>query len=78
MKKIFAGNCFQFFLQNILYKTLFATNFVKNTCEFYNFVKEIITHEGITYQLKFLEKIAGKNLLLQIFLTNLQENSHVI
>jgi len=25
-------------LQNILYKTLFATNFVGNTCEFYNFV----------------------------------------
>ena len=27
------------FLQNILYKTLFATNFVRNTCEFYNFVE---------------------------------------
>ena len=26
------------FLQNILYKKLFATNFVENTCEFYNFV----------------------------------------
>jgi len=26
------------FLQNILYKTLFATNFVRNTYEFYNFV----------------------------------------
>jgi len=26
------------FLQNILYKTLFATNFVGNTYEFYNFV----------------------------------------
>ena len=26
------------FLQNILYKTLFATNFVGNTCKFYNFV----------------------------------------
>jgi len=25
-------------LQNILYKTLFATNFVGNTCNFYNFV----------------------------------------
>ena len=25
------------FLQNILYKTLFTTNFVGNTCEFYNF-----------------------------------------
>jgi len=27
------------FLQHILYKTLFATNFVGNTCEFYNFVE---------------------------------------
>jgi len=25
-------------LQNILYKTLFATNFVRNICQFYNFV----------------------------------------
>jgi len=24
--------------QNILYKTLFATNFIENTCKFYNFV----------------------------------------
>jgi len=26
-------------LQNILYETLFAINFVKNICKFYNFVK---------------------------------------
>jgi len=26
------------FLQNILYKKIFVTNFVENTCEFYNFV----------------------------------------
>jgi len=38
----------------------------------------MIIHEGITYQLRFLEKIAGKCLLLQKFLTNLQEKSHVI
>jgi len=38
----------------------------------------MITHEGITCQLKFLEKMAENNLFLQIFLTNLQENSHVI
>jgi len=25
-------------LQNILYETLFTTNFVRNTCKFYNFV----------------------------------------
>jgi len=38
------------FLLNILYKKLFATNFVENTYEFYNFVG-IITHEGITVNL---------------------------
>jgi len=38
----------------------------------------MITHEGITCQLKFLEKMAEKILFLQIFLTNLQEKSHVI
>jgi len=27
------------FLKNILYKTFFATNFIRNTCEFYNFVE---------------------------------------
>jgi len=43
-------------LQNILYKTLFATNFVGNTYKFYNFV-EMITHEGNTCQVKFLEKV---------------------
>ena len=31
----------------------------------------MITHEGITFILKFLEKMAEKNLFLQIFLTNL-------
>jgi len=31
----------------------------------------MITHEGITCQLKFLEKMVEKSLFLQIFLTNL-------
>ena len=65
------------FLQNILYKTPFAKNFVRNTCEFYNFVGNNYPRRNYC-QLKFLEKIAGKSLFLQIFLTNLQENSHVI
>jgi len=34
----------------------------------------MITHEGITCQLKFLYKMTEKSLFLQIFLTNLQEN----
>ena len=38
----------------------------------------MITHEEITCQSKFLEKMGEKSLFLQIFLTNLQEKSHVI
>jgi len=38
----------------------------------------MIIHEGITFQLKFLKKMVEKSLFLQIFLTNLQKNSHVI
>jgi len=38
----------------------------------------MIIHERITCQLKFLEKMAEKSIFLQIFLTNLQEKSHVI
>jgi len=33
----------------------------------------MIRYKGITYQLKFLEKMAEKSLFLQIFLTNLQK-----
>jgi len=36
----------------------------------------MITHEGITYQLK-LKKMIKKNLFLQILLTNLQEKSYI-
>jgi len=36
------------------------------------------THNGITCQLKFLEKMAEKSLFFQIFLTNLQKKSHII
>jgi len=38
----------------------------------------MIIHEGITSQLKFLKKMTEKSFFLQIFLTNLQEKSHVI
>jgi len=53
------------FLQNILYKTLFATNFVRNTCEFYNFV-------GNNYPRRnYLPiKILKKNSRKKPFLTN--------
>jgi len=75
--KIFCRKLLLIFLQNIFYKTLFTKNFVGNTCEFYNFVGNNYPRR-ITCQLKFLEKIVGKSIFLQIFLTNLQENSHVI
>jgi len=38
----------------------------------------MITHEEITYQLKFLEKRVENSFFLQIFLTNLQEKSNII
>jgi len=38
----------------------------------------MITHERITCQLKFLEKIAEKSFFLWIFFINLQEKFHVI
>jgi len=38
VKKKICRKLLPIFLQNILYKTLFATNFVENTCKFYNFV----------------------------------------
>jgi len=38
----------------------------------------MITHEEITCQLKFLEKMVEKSHFFQFFLTNLQEKSHVI
>jgi len=38
----------------------------------------MITHERITCQLKFFEKIIEKSFFLQILLTNLQEKFYVI
>jgi len=46
-----------------LYKTLFAINFVKNTCKFNNFVGDDY-HEEITWQLKFLKKNTEKIIFL--------------
>jgi len=62
------------FLQNILYKTLFATNFVGNTYKFYNFVGNNYPRKNYL-SIQLLGKIVGKSLFLQILLTNLQENS---
>jgi len=52
-------------LQNIFYKTLFATNFVGNTCEIYNFI-------GNNYPRKnyLLIKILRKNSRKKSFLAN--------
>jgi len=64
-------------LQNILYKTLFATNFVGNTCKFYNFVGNDYPRRNYL-SIKILRKMKEKNIFLQIFLTNLQEKFHII
>jgi len=67
----------QIFLQNILYKIFFTINFVENTYEFYNFVRNNYPRKNYL-PIRLLEKIARKNLFLQILLTNLQEKSYVI
>jgi len=77
MKKICRKLLSIFFLQNILYKTIFATNFVRNTSEFFNFVENNYSRKNYL-SIKIIKKIVGKNILLQIILINLQENSHVI
>jgi len=70
------------FLQNILYKTLFAKNFVGNTYEFYNFVGNNYPQNNYPRNkylpIKILRKNGKKKFFLQIFSTNLQENSPVI
>jgi len=48
------------FLQNILYKTLFATNFVRNTCEFYNFVGNNYPRRKKSFLANFFNKFARK------------------
>jgi len=55
------------FSQNILYKILFVTNFVRNTYKFYNFVENNYPHEGIIYQLIFLKKMTEKNIFFKFF-----------
>jgi len=51
------------FLQNILYKILFATNFVKNTYKFYNFIENNYSRKNYVFfykfsSNKFIEKIS--------------------
>jgi len=77
MKKKICRKLLPIFLQNILYKTLFVTNFVGNTCEFYNFVGNNYPRRNYL-PIKILGKSSRKKPFLAIFLTNLQENSHVI
>jgi len=50
-------------LQNILYKTLFATNFVGNTCKFYNFVGNDYPRRNYL-SIKILRKNDKKNSFL--------------
>jgi len=53
------------FLQNILYKILFATNFIGNTCKFYNFVRNNYSRRNY-----LSTKILRKNDRKKSFLAN--------
>jgi len=64
-------------LQNILYKTLFPTNFVRNTYEFYNFVGNNYPRKNYL-SIKFFRINSRKKSFIEIFITNLQEKSHII
>jgi len=77
MKKKICRKLLPIFLQNILYKTLFTTNFVGNTYEFYNFVGNNYPRKNFL-SIKILRKNSRKKFFLAIFLTNLQKKSHVI
>jgi len=64
--KIIYRKLLPIFLQNILYKTSFATNFVGNTCEFYNFVANNYLRRNYL-QIKILRKISRKKSFLANF-----------
>ena len=53
-------------MQNILYKTLFVTNFVGNTCKFYNFVGNNYPRRNYL-QIKILRKFGKKKSFLANF-----------
>jgi len=53
-------------LQNNLYKTFFATNLVKNTCEFYNFVANNYPRNNYL-PIKILRKNSRKKFFLANF-----------
>jgi len=59
----------QIILQNILYKTLSITNFVRNTCKFYNFV---VNNYSLRNYLRI--KILRKNGKTNYFLANFFNN----
>jgi len=57
-------------MQNILYKTLFTTIFVGNTCTFYNVVENNYSRRNYL-PIKILSKNGRKKYFLTNFLTNL-------
>ena len=67
MKKKICNKLLPIFLQNILYKTLFATNFVENTCKFYNFVGNYYPRRNYL-PIKILKKNEKKKFFLVNFL----------
>jgi len=50
----------------MLYKTLFATNFIGNTCKFYNFVRNYYPWTNYL-PIKILRKNGRKKYFLEIF-----------
>jgi len=64
-------------LQNILYKTLFTTNFVRNTYKFYNFVENNYTQKNYM-SIKILNKNNRKKSFLAVFFNKFARKSHAI
>jgi len=64
--KFFLRKLLSIFLQNILYKTLFATNFVENTWKFYNFVRNNYPRRNYL-PIKILIKNSRKKSFFTIF-----------
>jgi len=63
MKLFFFRKLLPIFLQNILYETLFATNFLGNTCEFYTFLGNNYTRKD-NLPIKILRKNSKKKYFL--------------
>ena len=62
---------------DILYKTLFATNFIGNTCKFYNFVENDYPQKNYL-PIRILRKNCRKKSFLANFFNKFAKKSHII